>query len=253
MSAPSITPAGVRPELVVVMPMYNERASVKKVVTEWFQEVAHWTEDFIFIAINDGSRDDSLIILRKLQERLGERFHIIDQSNKGHGQSCLEGYRLAAQLGAEFVLQIDSDGQCAPQYFFRLWRLREDADVIYGVRTRRDDGFLRLAVSMVLRLFILGAYHAFCPDANVPYRLMRVSVVLDAVNRIPPDFFLANVALAIILARTAGCRHSYVSIRFRERYGGEPTVKASVFARKAVELHKQMRILLDNDRPCPHA
>jgi dolichol-phosphate mannosyltransferase len=229
------------PELVLVMPVYNEEASVRKVVNEWFAEIENWTENFVFLAIDDGSGDRTLDVLQKLRSRLDGRLAIHSRPNRGHGQSCLEGYRMAADMGAKYVFQIDSDGQCDPQYFFRFWRMREQFDVVYGIRTRRDDGVYRLFVSMFLRFFILASFRVFCPDANVPYRLMRVGAVMDAVNRIPPDYFLANVGLAILLARESTCRHGYVPIRFRERYGGEPSVRAGVFAKKAMELYSNTR------------
>jgi hypothetical protein len=37
-----------------------------------------------------------------------------------------------------------------------------------------------------------------------------------------------------------------VPIRFRERYGGEPSVRLGKFGEKARELHMQMRQLLSN-------
>ena len=64
------------PELLLVMPVYNEQASVRKVVMEWVQEVENWTENFLFLAIDDGSRDDTLKLLKRLQEQLGSRMEI---------------------------------------------------------------------------------------------------------------------------------------------------------------------------------
>ena len=32
------------PELAIILPVYNEQASVRKVVLEWFQEIENWTE-----------------------------------------------------------------------------------------------------------------------------------------------------------------------------------------------------------------
>jgi dolichol-phosphate mannosyltransferase len=231
------------PELVLVLPVYNEQASIKKVVLEWWDEVENWTDDFVLLAINDGSTDGTLQILRKLQQRLGSRLCVHDRANRGHGQSCLEGYRIAAHWGAEYVIQIDSDGQCDAQYFFKFWRQRKDHDVVMGIRTRRDDGLFRLLVSMVLRVMLLVRFRTFCPDANVPYRLMRVTFIVAAVERIPRDFYLANVALAFLLRRDRRCRHAYVPIRFRERYGGEPAVKAVKFGVRALELLRELRHL----------
>lgn len=231
------------PELMIVMPVYNEQASVRKVVMEWFQEIENWTEKFVFLAIDDGSKDRTLAVLRRLQVQLGPRLEIISRENRGHGQTCLQGYRIAIERGVPWLFQIDSDGQCDPQYFFRFWRKRENLDVIYGRRFRRDDGWRRVVASKVLWLTLLLTCGTRCVDANVPYRLMRTSVLGWALNRIPADFFLANVGLAVLLRRDPKVREGRVPIHFRERYGGEPSVALGKFGSKATELVRQLRKL----------
>jgi len=226
------------------MPVFNEQASVRKVILEWFQEIENWTERFVFLAINDGSRDDTLKILQRLAEQLGPRFQIISRANKGHGQSCLEGYHAACDRGIPWVLQIDSDGQCDPQYFFRLWRLREKADVVYGYRFRRDDGWRRGLASVVLKTVLLVFAGVYCIDANVPYRLIRTDRLKAALVRMPQEFFLANVGLAVLLRRE-GWKEAVVPIRFRERYGGEPSVTLGKFGGKALELVRHLAALKD--------
>ena len=116
-----------------------------------------------------------------------------------------------------------------------------DADVIYGSRTHRDDGWRRVLASLVLKLTLLLAAGVWCVDANVPYRLMHTAILRNKLDSIPPGFFLANVALAVVLRRDPAIRHSATPIRFRERYGGEPSVKISKFGDKALELVKQLR------------
>ncbi|NJK90824.1 MAG: glycosyltransferase family 2 protein [Blastochloris sp.] len=229
-------------ELMIVLPVYNEQASVRKVVLEWFQEIENWTEDFTFLAINDGSKDGTLAILERLKEQLGSRLEILNQENQGHGQSCLKGYRLAYERGVPWVMQIDSDGQCDPQYFFRLWRQRSKCEVIYGVRSRRDDGWRRSLASMVLKVVLLLWGGVYCVDANVPYRLMKTEKLGQILERIPRDFFLANVGLAVLLRR-AGWSQGTVPIHFRERYGGEPSVTLGKFGTKAFELVRQIKLL----------
>lgn len=229
------------PELMIVMPVYNERASVRKVIREWFEEVGNWTEKFVFLAINDGSKDGTMEILNRLREQLGPRLEIHDRANRGHGQSCLEGYQIAIDRKIPYVFQIDSDGQCDPQYFFRFWRNREKYDVIYGFRKHRDDGWRRKLASIILKMVLLVFAGVRCVDSNVPYRLMRTSILPEKLPKIPSDFFLANVGLAVALRRDKTIRHGYVRISFRERYGGEPSVGMGKFGEKALELIKQVR------------
>jgi dolichol-phosphate mannosyltransferase len=231
------------PELMIIMPVYNEQASVRKVIMEWFQEVENWTEDFVFLTIDDGSIDETPRVLSRLREQLGPRIEVLRQENQGHGQSCLNGYRLALERGIPLVFQIDSDGQCDPQYFFRFWRRRQDFDVIYGNRTRRDDGWRRVLASIVLKWTLFLTCGVWCTDANVPYRLMHTGKIAPVLNRLPKSFFLANVGLAALLRRMPGFRHGAIPIRFRERYGGEPSVRLGKFGEKALELIRQLREL----------
>src|SRR5438105_787507 len=107
-------------ELLVVLPVYNERASLRKVISDWFEEIKHFTPNFTLLAIDDGSADGSASILRELAASLGSRLEIITQTNCGHGQTCLRGYRMACERNIPYVFQIDSDGQCDPQYFHKF-------------------------------------------------------------------------------------------------------------------------------------
>lgn len=233
----------MEPEIIIIMPVCNEQASVRKVVEEWFREVENWTENFVFLALDDGSTDKTLAVLHALQARLGPRLEVLTRDNQGHGQTCLQGYRIAAERGIPFLLQIDSDGQCNPEYFFRFWRQRENCDVIYGKRIRRDDGWRRVLASLVLRTTLLLSARANCIDANVPYRLMRTESISPFLDRIPSDFHLANVALAVLLRKNPAIRHGMVNIRFRARYGGEPSVRLRKFGGRAAELIRQLSAL----------
>ena len=230
---------GSPPDLLVVMPVYNEQASVRKVVTEWFHELERSVGQFVLLAIDDGSTDATLEELKAMQQELGPRLEWISRENRGHGQSCIQGYQIALERGVPFIFQIDSDGQCDPRFFPEFWKLAEHFDVIYGKRTR-EDGWRRVIASMFLRCLLMVGFGVNCVDANVPYRLMRTQSCAAAIRSIPSHFFLANVALAVVLRKTGGLREATVPIRFRCRYGGEPTVPFSKFGIKALELFTQL-------------
>jgi len=231
-------------DLAIVMPVYNEQASIRKVVSEWFYELENWTENFIFIVLNDGSRDGTLRLLERLLEEKGARLSIVNQENIGHGRSCIKGYQLAIDAGVEWILQIDSDGQCDPKYFFRFWNQRDRYDIIFGRRNRREDGARRILASMILKLFILFLYRVNCIDANVPYRLMNAEKIKILLPKITNKVDLANIALSILLHKQKALRIGSVNITFRERYGGEPSVSFTKFASKALELKAQLRSVI---------
>ncbi len=231
------------PDLLVVMPVFNEEASIGTVVDQWFRELDSAVGTFTLLVVDDGSSDSTSAKLAGLKELLGERLETIHRENRGHGQTCMQGYRIAVERNIPFVFQIDSDGQCDPAYFRGFWDIRHDLDVIYGKRTR-EDGFHRQLASLILRTFLLVFFRTWCVDANVPYRLMRTDTCAKVFGRIPKDLFLANVGLSVLLRQEPGIREATVPIRFMERIGGEPSVPLSRFAAKAIELFLQLRTVV---------
>jgi len=207
-------------ELAVVMPVYNEEASIEAVVTEWVQELNRLGISFVLLAINDGSKDGSGVVLQRLAERYPGCVTPVEKRNAGHGLACRTGYFLAVERGAPWTFQVDSDGQCDPRFLSSFWSCRDQADSIFGERKTRDDGRSRTLLSTACRI---GTF-LFCgidlKDANVPYRLMRTSALKEALARIPDDFYMHNIALTLALKRDFSLRWKYVPIHFRERRGG---------------------------------
>lgn len=227
-------------KLMVVMPAYQEEACVERVLGDWLPVLAETEPHFLLLAIDDGSRDRTYDYLQKIAERWPGRMEVRRRENRGHGQTCMEGYREARDRGVPWVFQMDSDGQCDPRYFADFWGMRESYDVIYGVRDR-GDGWVRQIASRLLRTLLCLFEGVRCEDPNVPYRLMRLSACGVELDRIPRDFDLANVALAVVLRRRLDLRHGAVPIHFGERIGGEPSVPLRRFAIKAWQMFGQLK------------
>jgi dolichol-phosphate mannosyltransferase len=228
------------PELLVVMPVYNESASINHVLDGWLAELDGSGCDYRLLAIDDGSTDNTFALLCQWKDERPERLEVRTRENRGHGQTCLEGYREAVARGIPYVLQIDSDGQSLPGFFGDFWKLRKTHDVIYGARSRKD-GWQRIIASAVLRLALRVLEGVDCVDANVPYRLMSCEACAKVMARVPQEISLANVALAVMLRREKGIRHGAVPIDFPPRFGGEPSVPMHRFLAKAVEIFRQLR------------
>jgi len=227
-------------ELIVVIPVFNEEQCIESVLDEWTAELDRSGIDYTLLLLDDGSTDGTPALLEAWKSRsLGGRIEVEQHANRGHGQTCLAGYRIACQRGVPWVLQIDSDGQCAPIFFAELWSKRGDFDVVYGRRTARRDGWKRVLASMLVRAVVRLASGADCLDANVPYRLMRTRSLCPLIDSIPPDFDLANIAVAVQIKR-ADWREASIPIVFFPRSGGEPSVPLTRFAGKAVELFSQL-------------
>jgi len=224
------------PELVLVVPVYNEQDAIVPVLTEWRAELSRTVGEgrFSILVVDDGSTDATPARLAALG---WPELRVHRHANRGHGQSCLVGYIEAAATGAPYIFQIDSDGQCDPTGFAAVWARRANAPAIYGRRVTRDDGRARRLISAVLRLSLKAARGTRLNDTNVPFRLYRAPLAAATARRIPPDFNLANIAMAVLLEPEG---FEEVPIHFRDRIGGQATVRLWGFAPKALRLHRDL-------------
>jgi glycosyltransferase involved in cell wall biosynthesis len=229
------------PELITVVPVYNESANLERVVAEWTDCFKAEGADYVMILLNDGSSDNSGQVLANLAALHGETLRIVNKPNSGHGRTCRMGYEMALETGAPWIFQIDSDGQCDPAHFHDFWRAQDSFDCIYGVRKMRDDGRGRVFVSLCCRMLTWLVTGAYFRDPNVPYRLMRAEALRKALALVPPDFDIQNVALSLAFHKIEGIRWKFVPIHFRARSAGENSINYKKIARMGMRMLREIR------------
>jgi len=223
--------------LAVVMPVYNEAVVVGQVIGEWRSTFNALGVESEWIVVDDGSRDRTPEVLATLPVR------VVSQANAGHGAACRRGYQEALAGGAEWILQIDSDGQCDPAYFPAFWQARAEYDCVFGRRSTRADGAGRRLVSASCSAIVAALAGVPPRDFNVPYRLMRRAALEKALQRLQPEFELQNVGLTVALLRQRGLRWKYFSIHFRARTGGQNSLNLRGIARLALRMLRQREAL----------
>lgn len=102
------------PKVSIIIPVYNVEKYIGKCLSSL---VGQTFSDFEIIAVNDGSKDDSLDILRRFEERY-DFVKVVDQKNGGIANARNNG--LAAARG-EYVCFVDSDDYVSPTYLEELY------------------------------------------------------------------------------------------------------------------------------------
>ncbi len=205
-------------KLYIVIPAYNEEATIKSVVQEWYPMVVMAGTESRMVVLDDGSRDKTLKVLEN-EALTKPQLEVLHKENSGHGATILKGYKYALEKGANYVFQTDSDGQTRASEFPDFWRMRRQYDMVVGYRNKRQDGLSRIFVTKILKFVVLICFHVVVKDANTPFRLMNARVLAKKIKLVPKDFFLTNVLLTVIFTKHK-CKIKYIPITFRPRQGG---------------------------------
>jgi glycosyltransferase involved in cell wall biosynthesis len=153
-------PPEVAPPVVsVVLPVANEERNLPVLHRRLVETLEHAEPSFEIVYVDDGSRDGSAALLQALAAG-DPRVTVIELArNFGHQVAISAGLEHAR---GRAVVVMDADLQDPPELLpVFLARWREGQDVVYGIRTRRKEAWLKRA-----------AYAAF-------YRLLRRVASID--------------------------------------------------------------------------
>lgn len=94
-----------RYKICVIIPTYNNAGTLHDVVAD----VLNYSSDVI--VVNDGSSDST----RQILESFGDTITVVDyKENIGKGTALKRGFKRAIELGYEYAITLDSDGQHYP-------------------------------------------------------------------------------------------------------------------------------------------
>jgi len=137
-----------RPDLSVVFPVFNEEENVPILLDEIANALdgRGWT--FEIIAVDDGSRDRSLEVLRAQKTKHPTLRIITFEKNSGQTAALDAGWRAAR---GTFVVSLDADLQNDPADIPRMMKALADsgADMVIGVRVNRQDTWSRKMQSRI--------------------------------------------------------------------------------------------------------
>jgi len=157
---------------VIIVPVYNE----EKRVVDTIKSVLNNTKNEV-IVIDDGSKDDSLKILRK-QFGKNERVYILSHIiNLGKGAAMRTGVRMAWKLRAKAVIFIDSDGQHNPDHLKEFEMGLIDNDLVFGYRELNGEmPFVRKYGNLVAKAIIRALFNVKRRDFLCGYLGFKKSV-----------------------------------------------------------------------------
>ncbi|MBQ6364934.1 MAG: glycosyltransferase family 2 protein [Oscillospiraceae bacterium] len=173
------------PKLFLIVPCYNEEAVLPvtaplflKKITDLARE-GKISPDSRILFVNDGSRDATWDIIRKLAAE-DEHFLGISQSrNRGHQNAVLAGLMEAKDL-CDITVSLDVDGQDDINAIDAMVEAYLDGyEVVYGVRSSRDtDSFFKRFTAQSFYKF-LAAMGAEVVYNHADYRLISSRVLQE--------------------------------------------------------------------------
>lgn len=177
MSQPSGPRREGHPKVSVVIPVFNEEESLPPLVEELEAALGSLDAESEVIFVDDGSTDQSLEVLRQLQEQSGLHLRIVVmEDNCGQSGAFAAGFRAAR---GSVIATLDADLQNDPGDLPTLYRLLDRYDMVCGWRRQRRDPWIRRVSTRVSNAFRARVLQDGFHDTGCSLRVFRRECILN--------------------------------------------------------------------------
>jgi glycosyltransferase involved in cell wall biosynthesis len=223
------------PSISLVMPAHNEADNIEPVVTEAVPALAAVSDDFEIVVVDDGSKDDTAGVTRRLMETERHLRLVQHPVNKGFGAAVLTGFTSATK---DWILYTDADRQFVLAELARFVPFTDKADLIAGYRAPRRDPFLRVLYgkgwSMLCTLF----FGYTVRDVDCGFKLLRRTIIEQLADKIESRGATFSIEW-LVRAKRAGYRFVELPVTHRPRVAGSQSgARLKVIARAFRELFR---------------
>jgi undecaprenyl-phosphate 4-deoxy-4-formamido-L-arabinose transferase len=139
----------MKPELSVVIPIYNEEAGLAALFERLYTALDRMHVPYEIVFVNDGSRDNSVSILaEQFRMRPDVTRVILFNGNYGQHMAILAGFEATR---GDIVVTLDADLQNPPEEIHKLVeKMREGYDYVGSIRRKRQDSAWRTLASKAM-------------------------------------------------------------------------------------------------------
>lgn len=165
----------LHPTYSIVLPAYNEAQNIEKAVRAVDAYFTQQGPSYELIVVNDGSVDDTRIILSNLLQHYPRLRVISHPSNQGKGAAIRTG-ALAAR--GDWILCLDTDLSSQPELFKQFYPYLKTYDILIGSRGIEGSRILvsqpiyRMLAGKIFNLvFVRGYLHLPFYDTQCGFKI----------------------------------------------------------------------------------
>ena len=203
--------------LSLVLPAHNEEANIEAVVTESLQTLPAFADSFEIIIVDDGSRDRTAEIVRRL-ERVDARVRLVQhERNQGYGAALRSGFRATT---GDYVLFMDADRQFDIRDLRLLSPFAAEYDIVAGFRMERRDPLHRRVFAETFNVAVRVLFGVHLRDIDCAFKLFRGDLLRSIPLSAPGALINTEIQAK---ARRHGARLEQVGVHHYPRVAGQAT------------------------------
>lgn len=204
--------------LSVIFPCYNEEKNIVLQISSANSVLSKITEDYEIIIVDDGSTDQSKVLLEGMGCENDKIKVITHPFNLGYGRALQSGFRQASK---DLVFFIAMDNQYNVSEIENFLSHIVDHDVVIGYRTKRNDPLSRILMSRLYNFLIRTLYGLKVRDIDCAFKLFWKNFISRL--GIKSQYFFVDAEI-LLRATKLGCSIKELEVQHYPRTLGSSTI-----------------------------
>jgi len=201
-------------DITVIIPVYNEEDNISMLHERLRSVLTQITTQYEMIFINDGSRDNSMPMIKALSKEHKEVRYIDFSRNFGHQVAVTAGLD---KSNGDAVVIIDADLQDPPELIIEMYKkMKEGFQVVYAKRKqRKGESLFKLWTAKLFYRILSKITSISIPVDTGDFRIMDRKIV-NILKEMPEKNKYLRGQISWI-----GFNQTYVEYERQQRQGGE--------------------------------
>jgi len=213
-------------KLSVIIPARNEADNLKECISEISKELTYHSIDYEILVIDDGSTDNTIDIIKKINQCISSIKCIKNEGENGFGRAVRLGLD---NFTGDAVAIMMADRSDSPKDLVTYWGyIKDGSDCVFGSRFIQGGKvynypFVKLMANRVVNTMIRFAFNIQCNDITNAFKMYTREAIEGCRPFISPHF---NLTVEIPLkAIVRGYCWKVVPISWRNRTKGVAKLK----------------------------
>ena len=214
-------------KLSIVLPAYNEEGSIEETLRTLYAKLQEEEIDHEIVVVNDNSKDNTLKLLKDIQEIIPTLVVYTNHGPNGFGYAIRFGLE---RFQGDCVAIMMSDLSDDPDDLVSFYRLMvaEDLDCVFGSRFIKggkiiDYPFLKLLINRIANKIIQVFIRIKYDDATNAFKLYKKETIKGISPLMAPHF---NLTIELSLKSIVrGYSYKVLPNSWRNRKSGESKLK----------------------------
>lgn len=227
---------------MVVVPTYNERDNIERLVADILAQ----DEGIEVLVVDDDSPDGTGEIVDRMAAG-NPRLHALHRPGKlGLGSAYCDGFRLALDKGAEYIVEMDADFSHDPAMLPVFFEKMKDFDLVIGSRYLNGVSVVNWPLRRLMLSYFANVYTRYITglkisDCTGGFKCFRRAVMESIdLSRIKSDGYSFQIEMNYRCVEN-GFRIGEIPIIFVDRHAGSSKMSRKI-VREAVFIVWKLKI-----------